>query len=64
MICKFLIFVAPPVLKCHHNIKAYISYPVPNAHKSKTYMIQKFILLTTTVNNKRVDFRIKSLYII
>lgn len=23
--------------KCYHNAKAYISYPVPSAHKSKTY---------------------------
>ena len=23
--------------KCYYNFKAYISYPVPRAHKSKTY---------------------------
>ena len=35
-----------------------------NLRHINTYMIQKFMLLTTTINNKRVDFRIKALYII
>ena len=26
-----------PDFKCYYKLKAYISYPVPRAHKSKTY---------------------------
>ena len=31
------IFVEMTDCKCYYNFKAYISYPVPRAHKSKTY---------------------------
>ena len=31
------VFVEMHYYKCYYNFKAYISYPVPLAHKSKTY---------------------------
>ena len=50
--------------KCYYNFKAYISYPVPRAHKSKTYKYiydSEIHAFNYTINNKRVNFRIKAL---